>query len=68
MAPVCKYPRQIAVIKRKKLTLSIEANFELAGVAHNSRGEEYVVSPLTGHGPRSCFKWTLIDTSGVTAI
>ena len=68
MAPVCKYPRQIAVIKRKKLTLSIEANFELAGVAHNSRGEEYVVPPLTGHGPRSCFKWTLIDTSGVTAI
>lgn len=68
MAPINKYPRQIAVVKRNKITLAIDANLELAGRAKNSRGEEYIVSPLIMHGPRSCFRWTLIDTSGVTPV
>ena len=64
MQDVSKYPLQVAVIKRKEITLGIDANFERAGKAVNSRGEETVIPPLSMHGPRSCFRWTLIDKSG----
>ena len=52
---------QVAVIKRKEITLGIDANFERAGKAINSRGEETVIPTASMHGPRSCFRWTLID-------
>ena len=64
MQGVSKYPLQVAVIKRKEITLGIDANFERAGKAINSRGEETIIPPLSMHGPRSCFRWTLIDKSG----
>lgn len=64
LAKASRYPQQIAVVKRSKVTLGIDANLELADTAKNSRGEEIAVPPLTMHGPYSCFRWTLIDKSG----
>ena len=61
---ISRYPRQIAVVKRREITLGIDANLELAGAAKNSRRETIIIPPLTMHGPRSCFQWTLVDKSG----
>lgn len=65
---ICKYPYQIAVIKRNSVTLGIDALLSLAGPIRNSKGEETVLPPLSMHSPMSCFKWTLIDKSGVEII
>lgn len=68
LTEVSRYPQQIAVIKRKLITLGIDANLELAGTATNTRGEEIIVPPLSMHGPYSCFRWTLIDKSGPVTV
>lgn len=68
MQEYSKYPQQIAVIKRRTMTLGIDANLELAGKATNTRAEETILPPLSMHGPFSCFRWTLIDKSGVQPI
>lgn len=60
----CKYPRQIAAVKRKEVTLSVEAELQLAQQITNNKGEEEQLPPLTLHSPWSRFIWTLVDTSG----
>lgn len=60
----CKYPRQIVAIKRKEVTLSVDADLQLAQHIINNKGEEELLPPLTIHSPWSRFIWTLVDTSG----
>ena len=68
MPDISRYPQQVAVIRRKQITLGVDANLELAGISSNSRGEKVVLPPLSMHGPYSCFRWTLIDKSGTQPI
>ena len=64
----CRYPRQVAVARRRTVTLSIEAALEIAGEAKNSRGEIEQLPPMSMHSPYSRFVITLIDTSKVQKI
>lgn len=65
---LCKYPNQIAVVKRKNITLGLDALLFPAGSIRNNKGEEIVLPPLSMHSPMSCFKWTLIDKSRAETI
>ena len=65
---ICKYPNQIAVVKRKSVTLGIDAYLSLAGSITNAKGEEIILPPLGMHSPMSCFKWTLIDKASAQTV
>ena len=54
---ISRYPRQIAVVKRREITLGIDANLELAGAAKNSRRETIII-------PQMCIRDRLNSMSG----
>lgn len=66
--PVCRYPLEIAAVKRRKQTLSIAAALEIPTDIINNKGEKILLPPMHMHSPYSRFVWTLVDISGAQKI